>query len=361
MSGEDESKFWVAFHLVPYIGSNRLQRLLDRFGTLEHAWKAPAHELKTTLDERSLASLIKRRQEIDPDQEMAKIERAGVQVITRQCAAYPSLLAEIPVPPPVLYVKGTLSQDDAVAISIVGTRRLTSYGREITKRLASELAQAGVVIVSGLARGIDGVAHEAALAASGRTIAVLGSGVNVIYPPEHRNLAGRIVESGALVSDFPPDRGADAPNFPARNRIIAGMTLGTIVVEAPARSGALITTDFAVDYGREVFVVPGSVMSGASEGCHRLLRAGARLVTCAADVLDDLNLGVPHSDQAVQQSLPMDEDERRLLALLTSEPRHIDDVADAAGRPVGQVAAVLLTLELKGLVHNAGAQHYARR
>lgn len=360
MTQADEAKYWVAFHLVPYIGSNRLQRLLDHFGALDRAWTASAVELRTALDERSLGSLLRCRAEIDPDREMSRIEQAGIRVVTRQCRDYPGLLTEIPAPPPVLYVKGTLSHQDAVAVSIVGTRRLTPYGREVTKRLATDLARAGVVVVSGLARGIDGVAHEATIEAGGRTLAVLGSGVNVIYPPEHRNLAERMTESGALISDYPPDRDPDAPNFPARNRIIAGLTLGTIVVEAPARSGALITADFAVDYGREVFVVPGSVLSDASEGCHRLLRNGARVVTSAADVLDDLNLGVPHAPSAVQKALPLDEDERRLLALLTSEPQHIDEVADAAGRPVAQVAALLLTMELKGLIHNAGAQHYAR-
>ena len=360
MTLPDGAEYWVAFHLVPYIGSNRLDRLLGRFGSLAAAWMAPEPELQTVLDERSLASLIRCRKEIDPAKEMECIDRAGIQVVTRQSGAYPRLLAEIPVPPPVLYVKGSLSHEDAVAVSIVGTRKLTSYGREVTRRLATELTEAGVVVVSGLARGIDGIAHEAALAAGGRTLAVLGSGVNVIYPPEHRHLAERVVESGGLISDYPPHRGPDAPNFPARNRIIAGMTLGTIVVEAPTRSGALITTDFALDYGREVFAVPGSVLSAASSGCHHLLRQGARLVTCAADVLDDLNLVVPGETAAQQQSLPLDEDERRLLALLTGEPQHIDEVVAAVARPVAQVAALLLTMELKGLIHNVGAQHYTR-
>lgn len=354
------AEYWAAFHLVPYIGSHRLDRLLDRFGSLDRAWSSPAAELKHVLDERSLASLLQRREEIDPLGELDRIDRAGIRIVTKRCDDYPRLLAEIPVPPPVLYVRGTLLREDAVAVSIVGTRKLTAYGREVTRRLATELAEAGVVVVSGLARGIDGIAHEAALAGGGRTIAVLGSGVNVIYPPEHRALAEGIVQSGALISDYPPDRGPDAPNFPARNRIIAGLTLGTIVVEAPTRSGALITTDFALDYGRDVFAVPGSVMSHASSGCHRLVRHGARLVTCAADVLDDLNLVAPGEAVPVQQALPLDEDERRLLALLTGEPQHIDEVAAAAARPVAHVAAALLTLELKGLVCNAGAQHYVR-
>ena len=312
------------------------------------------------LDERSLESLLKTRDALSLDDEMAKIEQLGVTVITLDDADYPRMLALIPAPPPVLFVKGEVIPDDTVAVAIVGTRRLTSYGREVAGRLAGELAEAGVTIVSGLARGIDAVAHQAALRAGGRTIAVMGSGPNVIYPPEHRQLAGQIVEHGALVTDYPPDRKPDATYFPARNRIISGLSLGVIVVEAPSRSGALITTDFAADQGREVFVVPGSVLSGASAGCHRLLREGARPITCADDVLEDLHLGRRKEQAAVQQALPMDEGERKLLALLTAEPQHVDEVAAAARLPIAEASALLLTMELKGLVRNLGAQHYAR-
>ncbi len=194
-------------------------------------------ELRAVLDERSVESLVKTRAGLSLDDEMARIERLGITVLTREDDDYPRLLAQIPAPPSVLYVKGELLPEDAVAVAIVGTRRLTSYGREVTGRLAGDLARAGVTVVSGLARGIDAVAHQAALRAGGRTIAVLGSGPNVIYPPEHRHLAAEIVENGALVSDYPPDRKPDAPNFPARNRIISGLTLGVIVVEVPARMG----------------------------------------------------------------------------------------------------------------------------
>jgi DNA processing protein len=179
-------------------------------------------------------------------------------------------------------------------------------------------------------------------------------------PWEHRRLAAEIVEHGALLSDDAPDRPPDGPNFPARNRIISGLSLGTIVVEAPERSGALITADFAADQGRDVFVVPGSVLSPNSAGCHRLLRDGARPVTCADDVLEDLNLDRRQEQVAVQQALPLEDDERRLLALLTADPQHIDELAAAAIQPIAQIAALLLTMELKGLVRNAGAQHYAR-
>ena len=356
----DETKYWVGFHRVPYIGPTRIDRLVRHFGDLGRAWQAPVVELRRVLDERSVESLVATRAAISLDEEMERIEGAGITVLTRASPEYPRLLAEIPAPPPVLYVKGEIITEDAVGVAIVGTRRLTSYGREVTARLAGDLAAAGVTIVSGLARGIDGIAHHAALRAGGRTIAVLGSGVDVIYPPEHRNLAGQIVEGGALVSDYAPGRKPDAQNFPARNRIISGLTVGVIVVEAPARSGALITTDFAADQGREVFVVPGNILSPASAGCHRLLREGARIVTSADDVLEDLNLGRRQEQAAVQQALPLDDQERKVLALLTAEPQHIDEIAAAANLPIAGISATLVTMELKGLLRNAGAQHYVR-
>lgn len=357
---QDLAKYWVAFHRVPYIGPTRINRLVERFGDLERAWHAGPADLRQVLDERSVESLIKTRSSLALDAEMARIGKLGIRVVTLPDGEYPPLLREIPAPPPVLYLRGDIRPEDAVAVAVGGTRRHTSYGREVTMRLATELAEAGVTVVSGLARGIDAFAHQAAVRAGGRTIAVLGSGVNVIYPPEHRNLANQIIEQGALISDYPPDRKPDAVNFPARNRIVSGMTLGTVVVEAPIKSGALITTDFAADQGREVFVVPGNVLSAASAGCNRLLRDGARPVSCAADILEDLNLGQRQEQVAVQHALPMDEDERRMLALLTGDAQHIDELSAAANLPISQSGALLLTLELKGMVRNLGAQHYIR-
>ncbi|MDP9370073.1 MAG: DNA-processing protein DprA [Chloroflexota bacterium] len=236
------------------------------------------------LDERAVESLVKTRRTLSLDEEMEKIERAGVTVLTHGCEGYPRLLAEIPAPPPVLYVKGELLPEDGLAVAVVGTRRLTSYGREVGGRLAGELAAAGVTIVLGLARGIDAVAHQAALRVGGRTIAVLGCGVNVVYPPEHRNLVGQIVENGALVSDYPPDRKPDAPNFPARNRIISGLSLGVVVVEAPAKSGALITSTSPPTRGGRFSSCPATSclrrVRGATACCATVpARSGMRM-TC---------------------------------------------------------------------------------
>ena len=357
---DDQRKFWVGFGLTPYIGPTRIQKLIHRFGDVERAWQASDRDLKTVLDERSVESLVKTRNRLSLDGEMEKYERKGIGVLTIAEPAYPRLLRLIPSPPPVLFVRGSLTPDDDLAVAIVGTRRSSSYGREVTNRMATGLAEAGVTVVSGLARGIDAAAHSASLAAGGRTIAVLGSGVDIIYPSEHHQLAERIVENGALVSDYPPGRKPDAPNFPARNRIISGLSLGVVVIEAPNRSGALITVDFAADQGREVFIVPGSVLSDNSAGCHRMLRDGARLVTRADDVLEDLRIGQRKEQAAVQQALPLTDAERRLLNHINADPQHIDEIVAAANLPVAEGLALLSMLELKGIVRDAGARHFVR-
>jgi DNA processing protein len=355
-----EQAYWIAFHHVPYIGPARLRRLLDHLGSLRAAWLASEAELRGCLEERSLQALLQTRRELDLPEIVASLERDGVRVTSPVDESYPALLREIGAPPPVLYFRGELLETDRIAIAIVGTRRVTAYGREMATRIAGDLARAGVTIVSGLARGVDGVAHEAALNAGGRTIAVLGSGVNRIYPPEHRNLARRIAEQGAVVSDYLPDTPPDGVNFPPRNRIISGLSLGVVVIEAPDRSGALITVDFAADHGRDVFAVPGSATAANSAGCNRIIREGARLVRSADDILEDLQIDRRHEAVAIQQALPMSEDDRRLLAVLSSEPQHIDDLALLSDASVADVAARLIMLELQGLVRNAGAQHYTR-
>jgi DNA processing protein len=350
----------VGFGQTPFIGPTRLRRLIERFGNVQEAWLASERELRDVLDERSVESLISIRRGVSLDDEMERIDRKGIDVVAIVDPTYPRLLAQIPSPPPVLYVRGALLPEDDLAIAMVGTRRSTSYGREVASRIASGLAEAGATIVSGLARGIDATAHSATLSSGGRTIAVLGSGVDIIYPSEHQGLAERIVEHGALISDYQPGRKPDAPNFPARNRIISGLSLGVVVIEAPNRSGALITVDFAADQGREVFIVPGSVLSDNSAGCHRLLRDGARLVTCADDVLEDLRIGQRREHAAVQQALPLTDAERRLLNHINADPQHIDEIISAANLAVSEGLALVSMLELKGIVRDAGARHFVR-
>jgi DNA processing protein len=334
--------------------------LLAAFGTLRAAWEAPGEALRAVLEPRPLASLIAARAQLDPCRELERLHQRGIQAVHPGHPAYPRMLAEISGRPSILFVRGELVPGDERAVAIVGTRRATPYGRQVAERIAVDLVQAGVTVVSGLARGIDATAHRAAISAGGRSIAVLGSGVDVIYPAEHRLLAEELLAAGAIVSELPPGAKPDAQNFPARNRIVSGMSLGVVIVEAPARSGALITASFAGDQGREVFVVPGGVFSPASEGTNSLLRDGARAVRDGADVLEDLGLSVQPA-LITQTHLPLDEIEQRLLSAVNAEARHIDEIAEAAGLAAPHAAALLLTLELKGLLRNQGAQYYVKR
>ena len=357
---DGETAYWLAISRVPYIGPARTERLLQTFGSLSKAWSAPREALRVALEPRSLSALLAAQSRIDPAGELERLTRAGISVVHPGHPSYPRLLAEISGRPSILYVRGALAPADNASVAIVGTRRATPYGRQVAERIATELAQAGITVVSGLARGVDAAAHRAALEAGGRTIAVLGSGPDVIYPAEHRRLAEQILESGAILSELPLGAKPDAQNFPARNRIVSGMTLGTLIVEAPSRSGALITASFAADQGREVFVIPGSVFAPSAEGTNALLRDGARLVRDGADILEDLDLG--GSGPVVTQSrMSLDDDERKLLAALGKEARHIDELAEEAELPAGAVSALMLTMELKGLVRNHGAQYYVLR
>jgi DNA processing protein len=356
----DDARYWVGFQHVKRIGPIRLQRLMTKFRSAEAAWTAPQAELRTVLDEATVDNLVRVRKEFDAEREIERIIRLGIEVVTLTDTTYPQLLREAPSPPAVLYVKGTLADEDLKAVGIVGTRRCSAYGRQVALTMAEELARAGVTVISGLALGIDGQAHRGALSGGGRTIAVLGSGVDIIYPHAHRELAEQIAQNGAVLSDYPPGTKPDAKNFPPRNRIIAGLSKGVVVIEAPNRSGALITVDFAADYGRDVFCVPGSVQSEYSAGCHRVLRDGARLVTSAVDVLEDLGMAPIEPGAAVQQSFPMTEEERHIFNYIRWEPQHIDELAAAASFTAAQCGALLTMLELKGAIRDAGGQHYVR-
>lgn len=360
LDADADAPYWMAMRNVTGIGPVRFDRLLTAFGTIRAAWEADTAALRRVLDRRSLESLVGYRRAADPEGDYAALRSEGIDVVTLRHESYPDLLREVPGPPPVIFLRGTITMEDRRAVAIVGTRRLSSYGREMARVLARDLAQAGVTIVSGLARGVDGIAHAAALDAGGRTIAVLGNGVRGVYPPEHRELAARIAAQGAVLSDFHPDAPPDGPNFPARNRLISGLALGVIVVEAPMRSGALITVDFAADQGRDVFAVPGSVLSPASAGCNRILRDGARPVRSADDVLEDLRLGEAPQQIPLESPAALDEESRRILSTLTAEALHIDEISTVAGIPIASLSALLMTLELQGFVRNVGAQYYAR-
>ena len=361
----EERAYWVAWAKVPGIGPARMRALLAHFGALGAAWTARAIDLRAAgLDERTTSNATGAFLTIDPAREWEQVVAAGLSVLTWEDDDFPDRLRTIASAPALLYVRGVLTADDTLAVAIVGTRRATAYGREVAHRLATDLAAVGVTVVSGLAKGIDGIAHDRALAAGGRTVAVLGHGLHTIYPTEHKSLAARIADGhGALISEYPLGARIDAANFPARNRIISGLALGVVIVEADRKSGALITADFAADQGREVFAVPGSILSPMSAGCNALIRDGARLVTGVDDILAELRLEIRREQHAIQQALPTlpgVPGAEALLGALGAEPCHIDDLCRASGLPISDVNGLLVQLQLTGAVRPAGPQLYVR-
>ncbi len=356
-----ECAWWVAMKMANHLGPARIRTLLQHYGSMREAWHAPERELRGVLDSRTLRELITVRADVDVAALWHRTTLHGVRVTCWTDVDYPPLLLEIPAPPPVLYYRGQMTQTDTTAVAIVGTRRVTAYGREMAHRIAFDLAKAGVTIVSGLATGVDGIAHRAALEAGGRTIAVLGSGIDVIYPGNHRDLANRISDQGAVVTDYPPGTKPDRFNFPPRNRIISGLSLGVVVIEAPERSGALITVDFAAEQGRDAFAVPGPIHAPASAGCLRILREGATLVRNAEDVLEDLHIRRAEAvESPAQITLPLSDSEHRLLSVMTSQPQHIDDIAAKVNRSINDVSGLLMMLELQEVVRNNGGGYYCR-
>lgn len=355
----DPRLYWIGFNYVKGIGPARLRNLLDYFGDIERAWLAPPEALaEAGLGSAVLETFVETRKHLSLEAVWDRLQKLGLSVLTWADEAYPRRLAEIDNPPPVLYLRGELLPEDEWAVAIVGTRRMTVYGRQVTEELARRLAAAGVTVVSGLALGVDGVAHRAALDAGGRTLAVLGSGVDRIYPANHRRLAEDLVARGALISDYPPGTPPEAVNFPPRNRIVSGLSKAVVVVEAGERSGALITATFAAEQGREVFAVPGNIHAPQSQGTNRLIQQGARPLLDPQDVLDELDLGEVVAFQSARKALPADAVEAQLYALLGKEPLHVDELRSRAGLPVEKVSAALTMMELKGLVRQVGGMQY---
>ncbi|MDD2421004.1 MAG: DNA-processing protein DprA [Heliobacteriaceae bacterium] len=354
-----ERECWLALAALPGIGARRFHALLKRFGTAQAAWLANEQEwdgvggLTSKGWRKTLAArkpeLITRLQE--------RLALGDLYAVTLRDEIYPELLRHIPDPPPVLYVKGTLQPEDRDAIAIVGTRKASPYGEKVCREIANGLGRYGRTVISGLARGIDGVAHRGALAAGGRTIAVLASGVDKIYPPEHQGLALQIVAQGALVSEYPPGTPAEAGRFPARNRIISGLAQGVIVVEAAEKSGALITADQALEQGREVFAVPGPVTVRHSLGCHRLIQQGAKLVVSIEDILTEVPGSLAVAGQ--EPTMALSAQETRVLSKLHWEPKNTGELVQATGLPGAELAVVLTLLEMKGLIRQLPGGRFA--
>ena len=351
--------YWVGFNLVRGIGAVRLRNILAHFGSLEIAWNAPVDALIAAgLPTKVIENLLQVRKQVNLDVVMERLVFQGVKLITWEDEQYPKRLKEIAQPPPVLFIRGSINVEDDWAVSVVGTRRVTPYGRQVTMEIACFLAQNGVTVVSGLARGVDAIAHQTALQAGGRTMAVLGSGVDVIYPPEHRKIAEEIIKQGAVISDYPLGTQPESSNFPPRNRIIAGLSLATIVVEAGETSGALITAEFAVEQGREVFAVPGSILTPQSEGTNRLIEQGARPLLRMTEILEVLKLEQIPEKQESRKSISASTEEKKLLNYLNQEPKHIDEICNLSGLPIQTVSATLTMMELKGLVTQVGGMNY---
>ena len=356
-----EEGYWVAFNRIPTIGRARFAILEGYFGSLERAWRASAADLTAAgLDQRSVRAVVSRRPSISPEAEMERLDRLGIDVLTIRDPGYPRLLREVYEYPPVLYVKGQVLPEDERSVTVVGTRKTTAYGREVTHQISWELAKNGVTIVSGLARGIDAVAHRAALDAGGRTLAVMANGLDTVYPPEYAHMAQEIASNGALMSEHPPGVRPEAKNFPRRNRILSGLTPGTLVVEAGEGSGALWTVRHAVDQNREVMAVPGNILSPVSRESNRLIQDGAKMVLDYTDVLEELNFSALGQQMELRPLLPQDAGESQLLTWITYEPVHIDSIQRASGLPVAAVSSSLTMMELKGLVKQVGGMNYIR-
>jgi DNA processing protein len=355
----EEKRYWIGFTLIKGIGSVRFKKLLDFFGNAQIAWEAsPADLAEAGLGAKLIDRVVAVRQNVELDKVLQNLQNQKIQVLTWKDEEYPKRLKEINQPPPVLYLHGAILPEDHFSVAIVGTRRVTPYGRQVAEEIGSSLAANGITIVSGLARGVDSIAHQAALRAGGRTLAVLGSGVDKIYPPEHRTLAKQLTGSGAVISDYAPGTPPESSNFPPRNRIISGLSMAVVVVEAGRTSGALITAEFAVEQGREVFAVPGNIFAQQSKGTNKLIQQGAHPVLSTQDILQVLNLTRISQQKKALKTLPSDEIEATLLKALGYEPQNIDEIRNQTGLPVEKVSSTLVIMELKGMVRRVGNMQY---
>jgi DNA processing protein len=357
---------WVALTRVKGLGSATFKKLAAHFADPTAAFSSTVSELSAIegMDASVIEGLLGFARWEEVDREIRRVEQAGATLIPFTAAAYPSRLRMIADPPPLLYAKGQLCAEDNKAVAVVGSRSASEYGRRVARHLCRDLASLGFTVISGMARGLDGEAHEATLNAGGRTIAVLGSGVDRPYPPEHEKLYHRISESGAVLSEFPMGTGPLAFNFPARNRLISGLSLGVVVVEATEKSGSLITAALALEQGREVFAVPGEAGASRSRGTHRLIRQGAKLVETAADIVEEIAPQLLDrargSRSCAQRALPQQAraEARRVFALLQERPAQIDEVIERSGLSPAEVSEILLDLELQGYVRQLAGKRY---
>jgi DNA processing protein len=359
----------VALNLIEHVGPVRVRQLLEHFGDAPAILRASRPQLLQVrgIGEDTADAIAGWENTTDLGAELKRISDFGCRIVTQDDPDYPELLRQIYDPAIVLYVKGQLSAKDKNSVAMVGSRMTTHYGVEIARKLAYQLAYLGVTVVSGGARGIDTAAHQGALTGRGRTVAVLGTGINLVAPPENAKLFEQIAANGALITQFPFNRPADKQSFPIRNRIVAGMTLGTVVVEANLTSGALITANFATEYGRQVFAVPGRIDSPRSKGCHDLIKKGAKLCEGAEDILSEFEYLFPASNRpptagqtGILPALELSENERKVYDALDHEEVGIDDVIRKSGLPSSAVSVALLSLEMKRLIRQLPGKMFVK-
>ena len=370
--GNDSIRSWLQLHLTPGVGPTIFRQLLDTFGSASAALRADGSALASIkgIGSATADKIVAARSQVDVEKELNLVSKEGVSLLSWDSPAYPVGLKNIHDPPPVIYVRGQLEPEDATAIAIVGTRRPSRYGLEQAERFAAALGRAGFTVVSGLARGIDSAAHRGAIKAGGRTIAVQGCGLGMVFPPENGELCRTIAENGAVISEFPMLAEPLAENFPRRNRIISGLALGVLVIEGPLRSGAMITARTAMEQGREVFALPGRVDNAASRGTNQLIKDGACLVTSLEDILDELGdvgekmrTGTEQADKlpsAVPVPSNLSQTERAILSAAADEPMTVDEVCAATDLSAGEISAALTMLQLKGLVRPIAGARFLR-
>lgn len=359
---KDELKYWLGFSMIPGIGAARGNRIVRFFDSMKNAWEASETDLaRAGLEENIIKEIVKERKDIDLDLEMSRLEQEGISLLTIKDENYPDSLKEIYNPPFLLFIRGEIKKEDRFSFAVVGARRCSDYGRRVCEELCAGLAQNQITVISGLAMGIDGVAHRCALENKGRTIAVLGSGIDnaTIYPKENLGLIDKIVNgSGAIISEYPIGTPPLKQNFPARNRIISGLSRGVLVVEATATSGSLITAQCALEQGRDVFAVPGNIYSKNAEGPNKLIKQGAKLVESLDDILEELQLKNVVEKITAQEIIPESENEKEVLKRLEIEAVHIDELVRSAGIDISEMNSLLTTMEIKGMIRNVGGGNY---
>ena len=356
-----ELKYWIALSMLSDVGPVVSRKLLSVFGTPESIFKAEIDEL---LSVEGVG--INRAKNIkgfsswkDVERRINVLEKRGIKAVCFDESSYPELLREIEDAPIIIYMKGDIHPQDRYAVAIVGSRKPTPYGTSVTEKISEDLAAMGFTIVSGMARGIDGISHKSALRAGGRTIAVLGSGLDRPYPPENKGLMDKIVSSGCVISEFPPGTPPDKENFPRRNRLISGLSLGVLVIEATADSGSLITAGYALEQNREVFAVPGNITSPTSEGTNNLIKKGAMLTRKADDIVEELAPVLKGFIKSKEKAkMEVTDEEMNLCNILTGEPKHIDVISRESRLPSSKILGVLLGLELKGIVRQTTGKRF---